>query len=127
MYVLVADIEAYAAFLPWCDGARIVTRGEDAVVAAIDIAYHGIHKTFTTRNLLYPDQRLEMQLVEGPFRHLHGWWRFDALEAKASKIALDLEFEFANKLLDLTLGPLFARLADSMVQSFQQRAAAIYG
>lgn len=127
MFALVADIEAYAAFLPWCARAHVLTRTQDVVVAAIDIAYHGINKTFTTRNLLYPDERMEMQLVDGPFRHLQGCWRFDALDAHASKIALDLEFEFANKLMGLTLGPLFSRLADGMVQSFEQRARAVYG
>lgn len=127
MFSLVADIEAYAAFLPWCERVHVLTRTEDAVVAVVDIAYHGINKTFTTRNLLFPDRRLEMHLVEGPFRHLQGYWRFDVLDAQSSKIALDLEFEFANKLMDLTLGPLFGRLADGMVQSFERRAAQVYG
>ena len=67
MYALVADIEAYGKFLPWCGGARIVTRDADSVTAAIDIAYHGVHKTFTTRNRLEPGHVMELQLVDGPF------------------------------------------------------------
>src|SRR5581483_6980931 len=56
MYQLVADIPSYPAFLPWCGGARIVTRAPEMVVAEIGIAYKGVHKTFTTRNLLQPDK-----------------------------------------------------------------------
>jgi len=76
MFVLVADIPSYPQFLPWCGGARILSRDEDLVVASIDIAYKGMHKTFTTRNRMQADKLLEMSLVEGPFRHLHGNWQF---------------------------------------------------
>jgi ribosome-associated toxin RatA of RatAB toxin-antitoxin module len=78
MYDLVADIESYPEFLPWCGGAGIVSHDEKQVVASIKIAYHKIHKTFTTRNVLQPGASMEMQLVEGPFRHLHGLWRFES-------------------------------------------------
>jgi len=127
MYQLVADIPSYPAFLPWCGGARIVTRAPEMVVAEIGIAYKGVHKTFTTRNLLQPDKMMEMQLVEGPFRHLHGYWRFTPLDALASKIALDLEFEVANRLLAMMLTPVFSGIATDLVEGFRRRAVALYG
>lgn len=127
MYALVADIGAYPQFLPWCGGARVLRREEDVVEAAITIAYHGVHKTFTTRNLLQQDKMMEMRLVEGPFRHLHGYWRFTALEERACKIELDLEFEVANRLVAAVLNPVFSTIANQMVDAFHRRAVQLYG
>jgi ribosome-associated toxin RatA of RatAB toxin-antitoxin module len=127
MYDLVADIESYPEFLPWCGGAGIVSHDEKRVVASIKIAYHKIHKTFTTRNVLQPGASMEMQLVEGPFRHLHGLWRFDALDSRSSRISLDIEFDFSNRVVALALGPVFGNIANTLVESFRQRAVAVYG
>ncbi len=127
MFQLVADIESYGGFLPWCSGARIVSREQDVVVAAIDVAYSGVRKTFTTQNRLNADKTMEMRLLSGPFSHLQGYWHFHALDERASKISLDLEFKFSNKMLNLTLGPVFTTITNSMVDSFQQRAVEVYG
>src|SRR5436190_9352644 len=127
MYGLVADIASYPKFLPWCGGARILRAQDDLVEAEITIAYGGVHKTFTTRNLLQPDKMMEIRLIEGPFRLLHGYWRFTALEAQASKIELDLEFEVANRLVAVVLTPVFSTIASQLVDAFHKRAADLYG
>lgn len=127
MYALVADVEAYGQFLPWCSGATVLSRAGDVVVATVGIAYKGINKSFTTENRGVPGQSLEMRLRDGPFQRLHGWWRFQALEARASKISLDLDFAFSSRLLDFTIGPTFGAIANTMVDSFRQRAEQVYG
>jgi ribosome-associated toxin RatA of RatAB toxin-antitoxin module len=127
MYGLVADIESYGKFLPWCGGARIVARDADSVTAAIDIAYHGVHKTFTTRNRLEPGRVMELQLVDGPFKFLQGHWRFEELDTAACKVSLDLKFEFSNRLLAFAVGPVFSGIANGLVESFRRRAEEIYG
>lgn len=127
MFALVADIASYPEFLPWCGGARILRQDDNTVEAAITIAYHGVHKTFTTRNLLQKDKMMEMRLLEGPFRHLHGFWRFNALEEHACKVELDLEFEVANRLLGVVLTPVFGGIVNQLVDAFHARAVALYG
>ena len=127
MYGLVADIESYGKFLPWCGGARIVARDTNSVTAAIDIAYQGVRKTFTTRNRLEPGRVMELQLVDGPFKSLQGYWRFEELDDSACKVSLDLKFEFSNRLLALAVGPVFSGIANGLVESFRRRAEEIYG
>lgn len=127
MFDLVADIPAYPVFLPWCGGARVLSRENDAVIAAIDIAYSGIHKTFTTRNLLQNGKMMEIRLLDGPFSFLQGFWNFTALDQRSSKISLDLEFEVANKLVSVVLTPMFSSVANQLVDSFHRRARALYG
>lgn len=127
MYELVTDVESYPEFLPWCGGARIISKDGDEVVAAIDIAHSGLHKTFTTRNRLQRDKQMEMHLVEGPFKKLHGYWLFEALDDDASRIMLDLEFSFSNRLIKMVLGPVFETIASELVDQFRKRANVLYG
>lgn len=127
MYALVADIASYPQFLPWCGGTQIISRSEDEIVATITIAYHGLHKTFTTRNLLHKGKMMEIRLVEGPFRHLYGYWLFEPLDANASKISVDLEFEVANRLVSMVLTPVFSGIASELVDAFYQRARTLHG
>ena len=70
---------------------------------------------------------IEIRLVEGPFRHLEGFWRFDALGEDACKVSLDLEFEFSNRLLAMAFGKVFTQVAGTLVDSFVKRANERYG
>ena len=127
MYTLVDDVLAYPEFLPWCSGTREISREEDEVEASVDIAHSGIHKSFTTRNRLEANKSIEMQLVEGPFKHLNGIWRFQPLGEAGSRVELDLEFEFSSKLLSMTFGPIFNKIASTLMDAFIQRARKVYG
>ncbi len=127
MYALVDDIATYQTFLPWCRKSEVLLRQQELVEAHLEIAYGKFNKGFTTRNRHIADQSIEMQLLDGPFRHLRGVWNFTALGADGCKVSLDLEFEFASTLLGLTAGPAFGQIANSMVDAFTQRAKQIYG
>ncbi len=127
MFDLVADVEAYPDFLPWCADCRVLSRDEDEVVAELHIHYSGLDKRFTTCNRMQPGKMLEMRLREGPFSHLQGFWRFQALGERGSKISLDLDFRFASRLLDMMVAPVFTRIADGLVDAFHRRAVSLYG
>ena len=127
MFALVDDIEAYPQFLPWCDATTILERTEDEVRASIGISHSGFKKSFTTCNRNQAGKMIEMRLLEGPFRRLEGFWRFDELGDAGCKISLDLEFEFSNKLVGLAFGPVFSQIANSLVDAFCKRAKDLYG
>lgn len=129
MYLLVNDVESYPEFLPWCEAARVVETSHDEIIAEITFAKGAARASFTTRNRLQKDKMVEMQLVNGPFRHLHGFWRLSAQgeEGQGCKISLDLEFELKNALLSATLGPMFNYIANSLVDAYVKRAHAVYG
>jgi len=127
MFALVSDIETYPEFLPWCRSARVIWHEGDEVKASIEMAKGSLQKAFTTHNRQQPDKMIEMRLVEGPFKRLEGFWRFDPLGQQACKVSLDLEFEFASRMLDMMIGPMFSQIANTLVDSFQQRAVEVYG
>ena len=127
MFALVSDIESYPQFLPWCQGTRILSRDIDEVRASIEFAVGGMTRSFTTRNRYQTNKMIEMHLVDGPFSQLDGFWRFDPLGKEGSKIALFLEYGFSSRVLGLVVGPIFGQIANTLVDSFQQRAVQIYG
>lgn len=127
MFELVNDVDRYQEFLPWCGGSRILAREEDGYTASVDIAFKGVRKTFTTRNHTTLNAKTALTLVEGPFSDLHGFWSFKPISPEASKISLELNFSFSNKVVEKVLGPVFRKIADSMVDSFSKRADQIYG
>ena len=127
MFALVDGIEAYPEFLPWCRGAKVLSRTDDEVRATIELSKGGVEKAFTTCNRNQKNKMIEMRLVEGPFRQLEGFWRFDALGDDGCKVSFDLEFEFASRMLGMVVGPVFSQIANSMVDSFHKRAVEVYG
>lgn len=126
MFALVSHIEAYPEFLPWCAAAEVHSRDGDIVEATLDVRRAGIHKSFKTRNRMDPNQRIDITLVSGPFRHLAGHWRFDALEERACKVSLELEFEFEFAISGLLFGPVFEEIGRSLVDAFTRRADDVY-
>jgi len=127
MFALVDDIDSYPEFLPWCSAARVVSRSDDEVCASISISKSGVDKSFVTCNRNQKNKMIEMRLKEGPFKHLQGYWRFDPLGDEGCKVSLDLEFEFSSRVLGMVIGPVFNQVANSLVDSFQQRALDVYG
>lgn len=127
MFELVNQIEDYSRFLPWCRSTTVLSRTAEVVEATIDIAWSGIHKSFTTRNRLYPHERMDIILVTGPFRQLAGHWSFHALGDMGCKVNLELEFELAGQVLDKVFQPIFYHIANSLVEAFCRRAAEVYG
>ncbi len=127
MFALVDNVAAYEEFLPWCGGSKELERNEDEVKASVMIAYGGLNKAFTTLNRLQKNKLIEMNLVDGPFKHLHGFWRFEPLGENACKVSLDLEYEFSNRLIGMALGPVFSQIANTLLDSFVQRAEDVYG
>jgi ribosome-associated toxin RatA of RatAB toxin-antitoxin module len=127
MFALVSDIEAYPQFLPWCSEAVILSQEGDKLSARIAFSVRGVSKSFTTRNRLRPGAEIYMKLVEGPFSQLEGRWRFEPLGNAGSKISLFMEYDFSSKMVSFAVGPVFNKIANTLVDAFQKRAAEVYG
>lgn len=130
MYELVTDVAKYPEFLPWCDHAAVVEATDDGMVAEIGIAFSGVRQSFRTRNAHVPGREVGMSLIDGPFSNLDGRWKFLPLgdgSQRASKVELSLQYGFSNATLSRLVGPVFDRIAASMVDAFVKRAQNVYG
>jgi ribosome-associated toxin RatA of RatAB toxin-antitoxin module len=126
MFELVEHVENYPLFLPWCAGARTLERRTRETLVRIDINYHGVRAHFTTANRSEPPELIVVELRDGPFRHLDGAWRFHALAPTASKVELELHYEFAAPVLERLIGPVFSHIAHTFIDAFVRRAETVY-
>lgn len=127
VFEVVSDVPRYPEFLPWCRDARVLEHQEHEVVAELELDASGVQERFTTRNRLYPHERIELELVSGPFRSFTGTWRFTSIGNDAGcRVELDLEFQFsgARSMLGGAFSGIFARAADRMVDAFCARVHA---
>ena len=127
MFALVNAIDDYPQFLNWCSGASILNQSEGQITASVEINKGSLKQTFTTKNTLRAFDLIEMELLDGPFKTLSGQWRFEALGEGAAKVALELQFSFKSKLMDIALSPIFTQIANSQLDAFVARGKQIYG
>jgi ribosome-associated toxin RatA of RatAB toxin-antitoxin module len=127
MFELVDEVELYPEFLPWCERVRVQKTDAGGKTVRIDIDYHGIKVHFTTDNANHPPESIVITLRSGPFRRLHGEWRFVDIGASACRVEFELTWEFATNLLERVVGPVFGHIANTFIDAFVKRAESLYG
>jgi ribosome-associated toxin RatA of RatAB toxin-antitoxin module len=127
MFDLVDRVEQYPSFIPWCAGAKVLEVRPQGKTARLDLDYHGVKAHFTTDNTEVRPQRIVITLRDGPFRHLHGEWRFNALAEDACKVEFEMAYEFESMLLEKVIGPMFSYIANTFIDAFVRRADVVYG
>lgn len=127
MFDLVNDVESYPRFLHWCSSARVDRRADDAIDATMHVGLRGIHKRLSTRNRLARPNRIDMKLLDGPFRQLEGAWTFTERPEGGCEVRLSLSFQVSHSPLSMLFAVLFEELARSQVGAFSARAEELYG
>ena len=127
MFSLVDAVEDYPKFLPWCGGSSAIPQDECITHATVMINYLHVKHSFTTENTRQPPKLIEMTLLDGPFEHLDGHWRFVPLSEDACKVEFRLHYTFSHKILEKLVGPVFFIIANNFVEAFIQRAEEVYG
>lgn len=129
MFDLVNKVEEYPNFLKWCHDSHVIEKNNDKMIAGMTISLAGIKKEFTTQNTFFRDEmnyKIDLDLVKGPFEKLSGSWIFTHLNEEASKIELQLEFNFKSGFLNNTFKRAFGRIAQQLVSDFVKRANHVY-
>ena len=126
MFALVADVERYPEFLPWCVGARIRERQPDLIVADLIIGFRMFRERFTSRVALDPPRRIDVTYTEGPFRYLNNHWAFATVPG-GCRIDFFVDFEFKSRLLQKVIELLFGEAVRRMVGAFEGRTRQLYG
>jgi coenzyme Q-binding protein COQ10 len=128
LYSLVAEVERYPEFLPWCLAARIRRREGETFWADLVIGFKMIRERFTSKVTLDPEaMRIDVAYTEGPFKYLNNHWIFNPAPGGQCEIDFHVDFEFKNRVLQGVMSMLFEEAVRRMVQAFETRAKAIYG
>lgn len=127
MYALVADVEKYPEFLPWCVSLEITARRGNVIEADTAVGFKALRESFMSRVTLMPeDSRIEVEYLNGPFRYLNNHWVFHK-NGKGCEVEFYIDFEFRSKMLQLVIGAVFNEAVRIMVRSFESRARKLYG
>ena len=130
MFALVTDIASYPQFLPWCDKSAVLAEDEHGMTAKVGLSMAGLSQSFTTRNTHLKDRKVSLKLVDGPFSKLDGHWDFTPVgksSDRACKVTFSLSYDFDNAALAALVGPVFDKIAGSLVDAFVKRAGSVYG
>lgn len=133
MYDLVAEVERYPEFLPWMAAARVrrhTSRPDGSELMEVDmvVSFKVFRERFASRDVLWPDRhRIEIEYLDGPFRHLLSNWEFTDLESGGCEVAFDVDFTFKNRLLQGAAEVFFHEAMKRIVSAFEARADALYG
>jgi coenzyme Q-binding protein COQ10 len=126
LFELVADVERYPEFLPWCVGCRVTRREGDTLYADLIVGFKMIREQFTSKVTLRGPDRIDVEYLKGPFKYLNNHWVFPP-SAGGCTIDFFIDFEFRSRLLRNILEPLFNEAVKRMVRAFETRARDIHG
>lgn len=127
MFDLVSDVKAYSTFIPLCSASEAHELPDHRLQVTLTVSKGGVGFSFISLGTMIKDRSIVMELVTGPFKTFKGVWRFEPSGTHGCIISLDIEFEFASRLLDATFSRVFKLLFDSMIESFKKEAVARYG
>ena len=126
LFLLVSDIEKYPEFLPWCRSLKIINSAENIVDAEMEIGFKFVREQFQTRVILLPTKRIDVEYLDGPFRHLRNRWIFEPSDKGGCIIDFFVDFEFKSIVLQRVMDLVFRDAMRKMIQAFEARAALLY-
>lgn len=126
MYDLVADVARYAEFLPWVSAVRVRSDSEEQMLADLIVGFKGLRENFTSRVHKFRPERITVDYIDGPLRHLHNEWRFTETETGCD-VDFMVDFAFKSRIFEALAGQVFERAVSKMTDAFIARAAQVYG
>ena len=130
MFALVTDVASYPQFLPWCDKSSVLVQDAHSMTAKVGLSIAGFSQSFTTSNTHIEGRKVSLKLVEGPFSKLDGQWDFTPVgdpQDRACRVEFALNYDFDSAALAALVGPVFDKIAGSLVDAFVKRASNVYG
>jgi coenzyme Q-binding protein COQ10 len=126
LFELVAGVEQYPEFLPWCTAARITRHDGPTFYADIMVQFKVFRERFTSKVTPHPYDLIDVEYIHGPFRYLNNHWRFIETPDGCT-IDFYVDFEFRSRILQKMIGLLFNEAVSRMVGAFETRARQLYG
>ena len=122
IFTLVNQVDKYSDFLPWCNGSKIISNENNIMIGEISVSKNLVKWTFTTENHYIDNEKIQLKLLDGPFKNLNGLWSFSRVDKNTTIVNFVLEYEFSNKIIELSIKPVFTSIMTSILDSFISEA-----
>ena len=128
LFDIVADIERYPEFIPWCVACRVTKRQDNVIWGDLMVGFKVFREKFTSKVTLDRPRRIDVEYINGPFRYLNNHWIFIPEQGgEATTIDFYIDFEFQSRILRAAATPVFNEAVRRMVAAFESRAHALHG
>jgi ribosome-associated toxin RatA of RatAB toxin-antitoxin module len=122
IFALINNVEDYHKFLPWCSDSKIISDTNNKMAAEIEISKNFVNWKFSTENTYSLNKSIDIKLIDGPFNHLEGYWKFKKLDNYNTTVELYLEYKFDSGIIELSIKPIFSKIMSSILDSFISEA-----
>tara|TARA_B110000914_G_scaffold85253_1_gene75091 strand:- start:42 stop:479 length:438 start_codon:yes stop_codon:yes gene_type:complete len=122
IFALINNVGDYHKFLPWCSDSKIISDTNNKMAAEIEISKNFVNWKFSTENTYSLNKRIDIKLIDGPFNHLEGYWKFKKLDNYNTTVELYLEYKFDSRMIELSIKPIFSKIMSSILDSFISEA-----
>tara|TARA_B100000686_G_scaffold110013_1_gene117162 strand:+ start:912 stop:1349 length:438 start_codon:yes stop_codon:yes gene_type:complete len=122
IFTLINQVDKYSDFLPWCSNSKVISDKNNIMVGKISVSKNFVNWTFTTENHYIKNKKIYLTLIDGPFKNLNGEWNFLKIDNNNTQVSFILEYEFSNKIIELSIKPVFTSIMSSILDSFISEA-----
>ena len=125
IYGLVADVDNYPAFLPWCVKTHVIDRQPDHFLAEFTVGVQGIREKFQTLSTLVQDKKMEINLHSGPFQHMNSTWKFTPVKG-GTRVDFFMDFRFKSLMKEMIVGSILYQVYKQMIGAFHKQAISMF-
>ncbi|MEC9206286.1 MAG: type II toxin-antitoxin system RatA family toxin [Pseudomonadota bacterium] len=122
LFGLVNKVDKYSNFLPWCPNSRIISDVDNTIIGEIHVSKNLVNWKFSTKNSYIKNKEINLELIDGPFSHLKGYWSFLKVDKNNTLVELFLEYSFSSKVIEFSMKPVFSSIMSSILDSFISEA-----
>ena len=126
VFEVVTEVENYPKFIPWCHGARVISRSEDEIIADLIILFKAVNLKYTSRVTIENNIKndgialIETKMIKGPFNFLESRWKIKKIDETSTYVDFSIEFLLKSTLLEKLLTPLFNKACSKILNSFDE-------
>ena len=121
IYNLVADVKKYPNFLPWCSDIVIKEKTKKYIITEVKVGFKNINETYVCRVLLYPQKRITLEYISGPFEYLEIDWKFKKITKIKTDVSFFCNFKFRSIFLRLSTSFFLENAVEKMVDAFEKK------
>ena len=121
IYNIIADVKKYPDFLPWCNEITIKEKTKKYIITEVKVGFKNINETYVCRVLLYPQKRITLEYISGPFEHLEIEWKFKKITKIKTNVNFFCSFKFRSIFLRLSTSFFLENAVEKMVDAFEKK------